>query len=280
MYITEILLARKKQVKTLTNRPDRPNKFDGHIAVAPYNFDDPVALKESLRGAHTLYNTYWARFAYGKMSYDKAVENTRILINAAHDAGLQRIVQITVMNASQDSPNPYFLGKGQIEEIVMSSGISYTILRPCMIFGPNGILVNNIAWLLRRFPFFAVPGDGLYKVSPIYVGDLAELAVKSGETAENQVIDAAGPETITFNMLIQLIKYAIHSKALIIHTPPEIALLMAKMAGIMVHDIVLEQWEIDALQAGLLCSDAPPVGNTRLSDWLIENAEVLGKRYF
>lgn len=279
-YIAEMLIARGEKVKTLTNRPNRPNPFGDRISIAPYSFNDPSALVESLRGADTLYNTYWARFTYGGISYDKAVENTRILIRAARDAGVRRIVQMTVMNASEDSPIPYFRGKGQVERAVIESGISYAILRPCMIFGPNGILVNDIAWLLRRLPLFAIPGDGLYKVSPIFVKDLAALAVDVSAGSENQSIDAVGPETLTFDGLVRFIKSVVHSRALIVHAPPRLALLMAQMAGKIVHDIILEQWEVDALLAGLLYSDDPPVGRTRLSDWLAENAASLGTSYF
>ncbi|MEN6372874.1 MAG: NAD(P)H-binding protein [Armatimonadota bacterium] len=279
-YITENLLKKGTEVKTLTDHPDRPNSFGGRIQIAPYNFDSPSALTESLRGADILYNTYWARFSYGGITYDKAVENSRKLIAAAKDAGVRRIVQITVTGAFPNSPIPYFRGKGQVEQAVIESGLSYAILRPCMIFGPDGILVNDIAWLLRRFPIFAVPGKGDYRVSPIFVRDLAELAVKMGEGSEDGILDAAGPETLTFDEMVRLIASAIHSRALIIHTNPKLALLMATLAGKFVKDIILEQWEIDAMFAGLLSSDSPPVGKTKLSDWLMENAETLGRRYY
>lgn len=279
-YIAELLLAKGEQIKTLTNHPDRPNSFGNRISTIPYNFSDPQLLTESLRGASTFYNTYWARFSHGQITYDKAVENSRILIKAARDAGVQRIVQITIANASADSSIPYFRGKGQIERAVIESGLSYAILRPCMVFGPNGILVNNIAWLLRRFPVFAVPGDGLYRVSPVFVGDMAELAVRAGEASENQIIDAVGPESPTFNELIRLIRSAIQSRTMVVNTHPRIALFMAELTGKMVHDIVLEQWEIDAMFAGLLYSDSAPTCPTRLSVWLEENATSLGRSYY
>ncbi|MEI6913745.1 MAG: NAD(P)H-binding protein [Armatimonadota bacterium] len=279
-YVTSLLLDKGERVKTLTNHPDRPNPFGDRISVAPYNFDTPSALRESLRGTSVLYNTYWARFAYGQITYDKAVHNSRILVNAARDAGVRRIVQITVTGASEDSSIPYFRGKGQVERVVKESGISYAILRPCMIFGPDGILINDIAWLLRRIPVFAVPGSGLYKLSPIFVKDLAELAIDAGQKSVNEASDAIGPETLTFNELLQLIKRTVHSRALIVHTHPRIALLLAEIAGKMVGDIILQQWEIDGMQAGFLCSDSQPTGRTQLSAWVTENAADLGRRYY
>ena len=279
-HIARLLLDKGEEVKTLTDHPGRQNPFGDRISAVSFNFDDPAALTESLRGADVLYNTYWARFSYGGMSYDKAVGNSRTLIQAAKTAGVRRIVQITVTQASENSPLPYFRGKGQVERAVMESGLSYAILRPCMVFGPNGILINDIAWLLRRLPVFTIPGDGLYKVSPIFVGDLAELAVDAGQREGNETMDAVGPETLAFEQLVRLIKAAVGSRSLILHAPPKLALTMAWLAGKMVGDIVLEQWEIDAMLAGMLSSDNPPTGHTKLSDWLIENRETLGRDYY
>lgn len=278
-YITQELLARGERVRTLTGHPDRPNPFGGHITVAPFNFDDPPALVESLRGADTLYNTYWARFAVGEMTYEKAVRNSHMLISAAREAGVRRIVQITVTHASEDASIPYFRGKGQVERAVIESGLSYAILRPAMVFGPNDILLNNIAWLLRHVPVFAVPGSGEYKVTPVFVIDVAELAVRAGHESDNQVMDAVGPETFTFNELLRLIAEVVHSRTLMIHLPPGLALFMASMAGRFLHDIVLEKWEVDAMAAGLLYSDCPPTGQTRLSGWLREHESDVGIRY-
>ena len=58
---------------------------------------------------------------------------------------------------------------------MIDSGLSYAILRPTVIFGIEDILINNIAWFVRRFPFFGIPGNGRYGVRPIYVEDMARL---------------------------------------------------------------------------------------------------------
>ena len=65
------------------------------------------------------------------------------------------------------------------------------------------ILINNIAWSLRKFPVFPVFGDGQYRLQPIYVDDLAKLAVEQGHSAQRQIIDAIGPETFTYRGLVQ-----------------------------------------------------------------------------
>lgn len=278
-YITRRLLSAGKQVRTLTGHPNRPNPFGAQVSVAPFNFDKPQELIESLRGATTLYNTYWVRFSYGENTFDRAVENTRTLIKAAEEAGVRRIVHVSITNASPNSHLPYFRGKGLLEQAIVKSRLSYAIIRPTVIFGREDILINNIAWLLRRFPVFAVMGSGKYRLQPIFVEDMAEITVKAGQQDENTIIDAVGPEIYTFDELVRLIAETIGSRARIIHVRPELALFLAKLIGYVVNDVVLTRDEVEGLMANLLVSESPPTGWTRLNDWLAQNADTVGAQY-
>jgi NADH dehydrogenase len=278
-YITRRLLAQGKQVKTLTGHPHRPNPFGAQVSVAPFNFDHPAELVKSLVGATTLYNTYWVRFTYGDMSFGQAVANTQTLIKAAEDAGVRRLVHVSITNPSKDSSLPYFKGKGILEEFIAHSQLSYAIIRPTVIFGLEDILINNIAWLLRRFPVFAIPGDGSYRLQPIYVEDMAELAVAAGARTTNEVIDAVGPDIFTFKELVELLKCAVGSRARLLTVPPRVALWCARAISVLVRDEVLTLEEVDGLMANLLISSQPPTGKTRLSAWLAANAEYVGARY-
>jgi uncharacterized protein YbjT (DUF2867 family) len=278
-YITRRLLSMGRNVRTLTGHPNRPNPFSEQVSVSPFNFDDPSALTDSLRGASTLYNTYWVRFPRGQVTFDNAVQNTRALIRAAAEAGVRRIVHVSITNASEDSPLPYFRGKGLLEGAVVQSGLSYAIVRPTVIFGAEDILINNIAWFLRRFPVFAVLGSGDYRVQPVFVEDMAELAVGAAQQDENMVLDAVGPETYTFDELVRLIAGKIGGRARIVHLSPKLALALSRLIGYVVNDVVLTGDEVEGLMAGLLVSDGPPTGRTRLSDWLAENAGSVGARY-
>ncbi len=264
---------------TLTGHPDRPNEFGDRVQVKPFNFDNPGQLAESLRGVGTLYNTYWIRFAHGSMTFDKAVENSRTLIKAAEEAGVKRIVHVSITNPSPDSPLPYFKGKAQVERAITESRLSYAILRPAVLFGDQGILINNIAWFLRRLPVFAIPGSGEYGLQPIFVDDLADLAVESGHKSESVVLDAVGPEAPTFNELVRWIARAVGSKALIVHVPPSLALIGTGLLGRLVGDVVLTPDEMNGLEANLLISDQEPLAKALLSEWIESNADWLGTRY-
>jgi NADH dehydrogenase len=291
-YIARNLLSAGEKVKTLTNRIVRSNPFGDKITIAPFDFTRPDELVRNLEGAETLYNTYWIRFPYKDLTYDQAVANTGTLIRAAGQAGIRRIVHISVTNPSLDSDLPYFRGKALMEKLIVESGLSYTIIRPALIFGAEDILINNIAWCLRHFPVFAVPGKGDYKLQPIYAEDLAGITVNAGHRNENIVIDAIGPETYTFSELVQLIADTVRSKAFILNVSPWLVLVLTKIVSYLVNDVVLTRDEINGLMANLLttspatagCRSAntthsPPLGQTRLSDWLKQNSETVGISY-
>jgi NADH dehydrogenase len=278
-YITKRLLSMGRRVRTLTEHPNRQNPFGDQVSVFPFNFDKPEELAQSLRGATTIYNTYWVRFSHGQATFDRAIENTRTLIKAAEEAGVGRIVHISITNASEDSSLPYFKGKGLLEKAIVHSRLSHAIIRPTVIFGAEDILINNIAWLLRRFPVFAVPGRGDYRVQPVFVEDVAEMAVRGGYEAESTIMDAVGPETYTFDELVRLIAGKVRSRAKIIHLQAGPALFFSRLIGYVVRDVVLTRDEVDGLMANLLVSDGPPTGQTRLSDWLEQNADSLGTSY-
>jgi len=278
-YITRRLLARGEQVITLTNHPMRPNPFDGKIESYPLRFDNRAEMSTNMRGAQVLVNTYWIRFDRGANTQERAVENTRALIGAAVEAGVSRIVHLSVLNPSIDSHLPYYRGKAQIEKAVRESGLGFAILRPPLVFGDEDILVHNIAWLLRRFPFVLLPGDGSYRLQTIFVDDLAAVAVDSTYQTDKSVFDVVGPDTFTFREMVEVIGRSIGHRRPVIPVPPRLALLATQIIGLLVRDVVLTAHEIEGLMAGLLVSDAAPRCQTRLADWLAENHDKLGLRY-
>lgn len=278
-YITRRLLDSGKTVITLTNHPNKSNPFGDRVRVYPLNFDNPNELSENLNGVSTLYNTYWIRFNHGKQNYTQAVQNSNTLIQAARIAGLRRIVHVSISNPSKDSPYPYFRGKGLLENTIQNSGLSYAILRPTVIFGKEDILINNIAYLLRKFKIFPVPGSGKYKLQPVYVDDFARIAVKVGRLEENLILDTVGPEVFTFNELVQLIVNALNRQVWVIHVSPKISLLLSRIVGLLLRDVLLTRDEVNGLMDNLLISTGSPLGKTLLSTWVKENAGQIGQNY-
>jgi NADH dehydrogenase len=255
------------------------NPFGDRVRVLPFNFDAPDKLTESLQGVSVLYNTYWVRFNHGDFTHADAVRNTETLFRAAKAAGVNRVVHVSITNPSEDSPLEYFSGKARLERALVESGISHAILRPTVLFGKEDILVNNIAWALRRLPVFGVFGDGQYKLQPIHVDDLAQLAVEQGKRSGNATINAIGPETFTYRGLAEVIGQIIGKKRPVVSVPPIVGYAVGWGIGKLMGDVMITQEEIKGLMDNLLCVDAPPVGTTKLTDWAKKRATSLGLHY-
>ena len=277
-YITKRLLERGEEVITLTGHPNRPDPFNGKVKAYPLDFDE-AGMSKSLQGVEVLINTYWVRFDKGENTQPRAVENTRKLVNAAKAAGVKRMVHISIANPSAESHLPYYWGKAANEKAVIESGMSYAILRPTVLVGTEDILINNIAFLLRRFPFFLIPGDGRYGIQPVFVEDLAELAVQGVHSRQSYVTDAVGPDSYTFKDLVRLIGETIGAKRPIISIPPRAALLAAQFLSLFVNDVLLTPEEVDGLMGNLLVSKEPARGKTSFKEWLERNRDTIGTTY-
>jgi NADH dehydrogenase len=278
-YIAGRLLDKGHKVITLTNSLHRANPFGERVQAQTFNFDSPKKLTESLKGVSALYNTYWVRFNHKTFTHADAVRNTITMFEAAKEAGVERIVHISITNPSEDSHLEYFSGKAKLEQALRDSGLSYAILRPTVLFGKEDILINNIAWVLRRLPVFAVFGDGQYCLQPIYVDDLAGLAVEHGEKQENVIIDAIGPETFTYKSLVEEIGKIIGKKRKMISVSPTLGYIAGSVISKLVNDVLITREEIEGLMANLLFIDSPPAGKTKLTEWAKKHADSLGIKY-
>ncbi len=278
-YIAQRLLEKGDTVHTLTNSLHRQNPFGEQVSAHPFTFDQPERLAASLDGVSVLYNTYWVRFNHKLFTHADAVKNTLTLFDAAKNAGVERIVHVSITNPSSESHLEYFKGKAILEKALIESGISYAILRPTVLFGKEDILINNIAWALRKLPVFGVFGDGQYRLQPIYVDDLALLSVEQGVKRDNVIIDAIGPETFTYKALVQTIGSIIGKKRPIISVSPTLGYIAGTIIGKLVNDVFITREEIEGLMADLLYVDSPAAGQTKLTDWIQEYSDSLGKNY-
>jgi NADH dehydrogenase len=278
-YIAQRLLAEGQTVITLTNSLSRQNPFGDRIQAFPFHFEQPDLLVEHLKGVSVLYNTYWVRFNHRLFKHADAIRNTLVLFEAAQRAGVERIVHVSITNPSEDSSLEYFRGKAVLEKALIQSGMSYAILRPAVLFGKEDILINNIAWVLRRLPVFGVFGDGRYRLQPIYVDDLAPLAVEQGKSRDNVIVNAVGPETFTYRELVERIGQLIGKQRPILSAPPWAGYAVGWLLGRLVGDVVVTRDEIEGLMADLLYVDAPPAGHTALIEWAKTHADTLGRQY-
>ena len=278
-YVARLLLQGGYRVRTLTSHPDRESGLGDQIEAFPYSFGQPEKLVESLEGAAALINTYWVRFPRGETTFEGAIRNSRVLIDAAKRAGIRRIVQVSIANPSLESPLAYYRAKAEVERTVIDSGIPHSILRPTVIFGAEDILINNMAWFVRSFPVFAIPGDGKYRLRPIYVEDLAALLVRAAQRTGNETLNAVGLETLTFEELVRRIGSAMRASPRLLHVPASLAYVATRMLGWLVGDVILTWEEYKGLMDGLLAPGGPATGETQLTEWLEQNGSLLGRKY-
>ncbi len=277
-HIAARLLGEGARVRSLTGHPDRPDPFGGRVEVRRFAFDDPARMRAALADVQVLYNTYWVRFDHGASTFARAVEHSRRLFRAAAEAGVERVVHVSITNPALDAPLPYFKGKAEVERALAESGLSYAVLRPAVFFGGRDVLVNNIAWLLRRLPVFGV-APGAYGLQPIHVEDFARLAVAQGASRETVTLDAVGPEAPAFRDLVAQVRRAVGSRALLVNVPPRLLLLAARLLAPLTGDVVLTPDEIAGLRANLLVSKGAPTGTTRFSEWALAHGAELGREW-
>ncbi len=277
-HIAEALLERGRSVRTLARKPPEPaHPLADKVEAKPFVFGD--SLVESLRGADMLYNTYWVRFERGETTFARAVENTKTLFGAAREAGVRRVVHVSVANPDANSPFAYFRGKAATEQALRDSGLSHAIVRPTLVFGPDDILVNNIAWALRHTPVFLIAGDGRDEVQPVSVFDTARICIEAGERTDDVALDAAGPERFAFEDFVRAVKRATGGRALVRRAPAGLVLATGRIAGVFLRDVVVKPEELGMVRAGLLVSHDPPLGRDSFRAWLADDAESLGRRY-
>ncbi len=272
----------RARLRTLTNTSSDAHPLAPLVERVPLDFTDPAGLVRSLEGAKSLVNTYWVRFSEADFSMTRAVENSRVLFEAARTAGVERIVHVSITNPSLTSPYEYFRGKAEVEAALEASGVPHTILRPAVLFGGGDILVNNIAWGLRHLPVFGLFGRGDFRLQPIHVNDFAELAVAAalGEPGRpNEILDAVGPEAFTYRELALELRSILGTRTLLTPLPSSLALGLARGLGRLMGDVILTREEVGALMDDLLVSDAPALGKTRLTDWARANVRELGRHF-
>ncbi len=278
-HITRKLIDSGQKVRTVTTHPNKPNPFGDIVAAHAFNFDRPELLEESLQGCDVLYNTYWIRFDHGDRTFARAVANTEVLFDCARSAGVKRIVHISVTGIRENDHLPYFRGKAEQEQLLRESGVPYSIVRPTLVYGREDILVNNIAWTTRRFPLVPIFGDGKYRVQPIFVEDLARIAIESASRDGSAELDAIGPETFEYEELVRLIRSATGSSARLFHIRPSLGITLGRLIGFVKRDVLLTRDELVGLMESRLCSRQAQNGTTRFTEWVIENRESLGRYY-
>ena len=273
------LLEQGRSVVTLTTRPPGGDALAERLVVRPLDFGRPADLADSLAGVDTLYNTYWIRFPRGDMTFDTAVARSEVLLAAARQATVRRVVHLSVVGARHDGLTPYVRAKAALEDRVRSARLEWAIVRPTLTLGSGDILINNLAWALRRLPVYGLPGSGRYPIQPVHVDDVARICIEVANGASGVVADAAGPEILAYGDLVRTVRSAVHSRSLVVPMPHVAVLAAARVLGAVVDDVVLTRDELRELSAGLLTSREPARGVISATEWIAAHGDELGRQW-
>ena len=186
----------------------------------------PASLKDALAGASAIvdaiqFDGYPVENPGRGLTFERIdYGGTVALIDAAKQAGVEQFIYISGAAADENSTHPGFRAKGRAERAIRESGLTYTIFRPSLVYGPEDKVVNGLARALRYAPVFGVPGTGRQKVQPVLVDDLAAcvmLAV-SGR-GRNGTYEVGGPDLMTFDEMMRIIMDASGHRRPLFHIP-------------------------------------------------------------
>jgi uncharacterized protein YbjT (DUF2867 family) len=218
-------------VRVLTRNPEKARAhFDlPGVEFVSADIAQPASLKDALAGVSTIvdaiqFDGYPVENPQRGLTFERIDYGGALaLIDAAKQAGVAQFIYISGAAADENSAHPAFRAKGRAERAIRESGLTYTIFRPSLVYGPQDKVVNGLARALRYAPVFGVPGTGRQKVQPLLVDDFAAcvmLAV-SGR-GRNGTYDIGGPDLMTFDEMMRIIMDASGHRRPLFHIPETI----------------------------------------------------------
>ncbi len=214
-YLSAELLRRGHRLKLLTHRRQGADLEGVEFVVG--DVTDQKSYAEALRGCDVVINLVGIirEFPGKGITFDRLhVEATRALVAVARQAGIERYLQMSALGTRPNAVSRYHQTKYQAEELVRTSGLSFTIFRPSLVFGPEDAFVNMLAGYIRSYPAVPVIGDGEYQLQPISVGDVARcfsLALELPQTI-GRTFELCGPDRFSYNELLDSIGAALGKK--------------------------------------------------------------------
>jgi uncharacterized protein YbjT (DUF2867 family) len=223
--VVKELLAQGHEVRALVRRgSEKKLRERQRVEIAPGDCLEHEALEEAAAGCDAVIHLVGIirEFPGRGVTFEQVhVQATRNVVDAAQGAGARRYLHMSALGARPEPADPYHLTNFTADEYVINSGLTYTIFRPSVIYGPEDQSINLFARHIQRLPFFPVIGDGTYQLQPVPVWTVARafaLALELPRT-ENKIYDVGGPAPLTFNEVIDTIAEVLGRRVKKIHQP-------------------------------------------------------------
>ncbi|NIB99868.1 complex I NDUFA9 subunit family protein [Halobacterium sp. R2-5] len=156
--------------------------------------------------------------------YEVHLGGTENVVSAAEDAGVEYVLQLSALGADPDGPTAYIRAKGRAEEVVRNSELSYTIVRPSVVFGEGGEFVSFTKQLTTPY-VTGLPGGGRTKFQPIWVEDLVGMLADAvgDDNHWGETYELGGPEVLTLGDVTRLVYRAEGKSVRVLSVPMPLA---------------------------------------------------------
>ncbi|MEO5658814.1 MAG: complex I NDUFA9 subunit family protein [Polaromonas sp.] len=233
------------------------------VEVVEIDLHDGAALAALVAGHDAVVNLI-AILHGSEEAFQKAhVQWPLLLARACKAGGVRRIVHISALGASTESPSRYQRSKARGEAAMLGSGLDVTVLRPSVIFGADDKFLNTFATLQQLFPVIPLAGSSA-RFQPVWVGDVAKAVLRclQDSATVGNVYEACGPEVFTLKQLVQLAGgYAGigHGQGRpVLPLPNVLARIQAFLMELAPGDPILSQDNLDALKTDNIASGHLP----------------------
>ena len=222
-HIVNAFIRKGAEVSCLVRTPGQEEMFGKRTVETFYGqVTDPKSLKHICHNLDVVVHLVATIREKGKLSFDFVNrQGTANIVAAAKEEGVNHFVHMSALGATPDQSYPYPYSKWQSEQEVMNSGISYTIVRPSVQFGGGDEFINTLSGLIRSLLVVPVAGSGQARFQPVSVEDVALWVVEAAAQPEyyGRTIDLGGPDILTYNEIIDLIRETYQVKRLKAHIP-------------------------------------------------------------
>lgn len=247
-------------VRTLIRpSPTSPNLPLGvPVDVAVSGLTDERGLRAAMVGVDIVFHLASGEWRGTRASLmDIDIQGTRVVAQAAAEAGVKRFFYVSHLGADRASAYPVLKAKAIAEEFIRRSGVDYTILRSAIVFGPNDGLTTGLARILASVPFaFLIPGDGSVLLQPLWVEDLVTCMVWALDDDEtrNRMYEIGGPEYLSLRQIVELIMETIHVRRLVIGMQAPYLRGLTVLLDTLYEELPVSVYWLDYLAAHRTCA--------------------------
>jgi len=230
-HVVHALRARDTRVRALVRDRKRASRLESWGAeLVVGDVTDETVLRAACVGVDAVVHLV-AIIKGSRGDFEHVMEHgTRSLVAAAENGGVRRFVLMSALGLDERSKDavPYFTAKWEMERAVRSSSLSYVVFRPSFVFGKDGGVLPTFVRLARLAPVTPIVGDGMSRLQPIWVDDVAEYVARAvdEQAASGRVFELGGPDVVTWNEFWDRLKRILGARRPSLHVP--IGLLRAQ----------------------------------------------------